>query len=227
MLKINGKYIRPKLYLIIDTETFGTLTEPICYDIGMAVVDRYGKVYAKYSFVVSDTFLGMAEQAATAYYVNKFPQYHADIKNGTRKLCPFSTIRNVANALLLKWDIHDVVAHNANFDCTSVNYTARLLGYNSFFIHHVEWWDTLQMVADTIAKQKAYINWCQVNNYMTKHKNPRPQMKVEVVYRYISGNNNFVESHTGLEDVMIEKDIFVHCMRQHKKMRHSFYVYKQ
>lgn len=226
MLKVNGKLIRRKLFLIIDTETFGSFTEPICYDIGMAVIDKYGKVYAKYSFVVSDTFLGMAEQAKTAYYADKFPQYHKDIKEGKRKLAPFSTIRNIANALLLKWNIHDVVAHNANFDCLSTNNTARLLGYSSFFIHHVEWWDTLQMVADTIAQQKTYITWCKENNYMTKHRIPRPQMKAEVVYRYISGNNDFVESHTGLEDVLIEKDIFTHCIRQHKKMKHTFYVYK-
>lgn len=226
MIKVNGKVIRKKLFLMVDTETFGSFTEPICYDIGLAVIDKSGKVYAKYSFVVLDTFLGMMEQAKTAYYADKFPQYHIDIKNGTRKLTQFSIIRQVVNTLLLKYNIHDVVAHNACFDCLSLNNTARVLGYNSFFIHHVEWWDTLQMVADTIAKQKTYINWCKANNYMTKHYIPRPQMKAEVVYRYISGKYDFIESHTGLEDVMIEKEIFTHCIRQHKKMRHTFYVYK-
>jgi hypothetical protein len=226
MVRVNGKLIRKKLYLIIDTETFNGFEEPYCYDIGFAVIDNTGKLYAKYSFVVHDTFIGMAEQAATAYYANKFPQYHEDIRTGKRILASFATIKDVANAVLEKWDISDVVAHNANFDCLSTNTTARLFGYSSFFKRHVEWWDTLQMVADTIAQQKTYITWCKVNNYMTKHKNPRPQMKAEVVYRYISGKKDFIESHTGLEDVMIEKDIFVHCMRQHKKMRHSFYVYR-
>lgn len=227
MVIVNSKPIRRKLYLIVDTETFGTLQEPYCYDIGMAVIDKTGKIYAQYSFVVKDTFLGMAEQAATAYYANKFPQYHTDIKEGRRKCVQFSTIRNIANALLAKYDIQNVVAHNANFDCTSLNNTARLLGYTTFFHRYVEWWDTLQMVADTIAKQKGYQNFCQVNGYMTKHKTPRPQMKAEVVYKFISGNNNFVESHTGLEDCLIEKEIFARCWRCKKKMRHSFYVYRQ
>lgn len=227
MIYVNSKLTRRKLYLIVDTETFGTFQEPICYDISMAVIDKYGTVYAKYSFIVSDTFLGMAEQAATAYYANKFPQYHADIRAGRRKCIPFSTIRNVANALLAKYGIQDVVAHNAKFDCTSLNYTARLLGYSSFFHRYIEWWDTLQMVDDTLAKQKGYINFCQKNGYMTKHKNPRPQMKAEVVYRFITRNPDFIESHTGLEDVMIEKEIFARCWRCKKKMRHTFYVYKQ
>ena len=81
------------------------------------------------------------------------------------------------------------------------------------------------MAADTICKQKLYIQFCQENGYMTKHKRPRPQMKAEVIYKYITHNTDFEESHTGLEDVLIEKEIFAKCFAQHKKMRHTFYVY--
>ena len=53
---------------------------------------------------------------------------------------------------------------------------------------------------------------------MTAHKASRPQAKAEVLYRYISGNDSFIEKHTGLEDVMIEKEIFTKCIIQHKKI---------
>ena len=225
MVTVNGKLIRRTLFLIDDTETFNGFEEPIVYDIGFAVIDRTGQVYAKYSFVVHDTFIGMAEQAATAYYANKFPQYHADLRAGRRKLATWAQIIQIVDALLEKWDISDVVAHNANFDCKATNYTSRLLNYTSFFKRHVEWWDTLQMAANTICKQKLYIRFCEENGYMTRNKIPRPQMKAEVIYRYITGNNTFIESHTGLEDCMIEKEIFAKCCRQHKKMRHTFYVF--
>ena len=225
MVTVNGKLIRRKLFLIVDTETFNGFDEPIVYDIGFAVIDRTGQVYAKYSFVVHDTFIGMAEQSATAYYANKFPQYHADLRAGRRKLATWAQIIQIVDALLEKWDISDVVAHNANFDCRATNHTSRLLHGDSFFKRHVEWWDTLQMAASTICKQKSYIRFCEENGYMTRNKVPRPQMKAEVIYRYITGNNTFIESHTGLEDCMIEKEIFAKCCRQHKKMRHTFYVF--
>ena len=35
---------------------------------------------------------------------------------------------------------------------------------------------------------------------------------------------DFMESHTGLEDVMIEKEILAHCFRQHKAMRKKLYA---
>ena len=75
------------------------------------------------------------------------------------------------------------------------------------------------MAHDTICKTKGYRSWCEENGFMTKHAKPRPQEKAETIYRYLIGDENFVESHTGLEDVLIEKEIFAHCMRQHKPMR--------
>lgn len=228
---INGetKRVKRKLFLMVDTETFSEIPNdfqhPICYDVGLAVIDKMGNVYAQYSFVVADTFLGMAEKAATAYYADKFPQYHKDIREGKRKVCTFETIQKVANALLEKWHITDVAAHNAKFDCTSLNYTTKFLGIgNSFFLQYVEWWDTLQMVYDTIYQQKFYQDFCRENGYMTRHKNPKCQMKAEVIYKFMIHDNNFVESHTGLEDVLIEKEILARCYRTKKKMRHHFFV---
>lgn len=43
-------------------------------------------------------------------------------------------------------------------------------------------------------------------------------LRAEILYKYITNTPDFIESHTGLEDVMIEYKIFVHCCRQHKKM---------
>ena len=51
---------------MVDTETCGDLETPYVYDLGMAIVDRKGKVYAKYSFVIAEVFYGMADLMKTA-----------------------------------------------------------------------------------------------------------------------------------------------------------------
>jgi hypothetical protein len=43
----------------------------------------------------------------------------------------------------------------------------------------------------------------------------------ETVYAYITQNAEFNESHTGLQDVLIEVQIMAHCFRQHKSMDKS------
>ena len=79
------------------------------------------------------------------------------------------------------------------------------------------------MARDTIAKQKTYQAFCFKNGYVTKHKKPRVRLTAEILYRYITMDTTFIESHTGLEDVLIEKEIFARCMRQHKKMKRSIF----
>jgi len=82
-------------------------------------------------------------------------------------------------------------------------------------------WDTLFMARDTICKGTLYKQWCRENGYLTK--NGQPQATAEVLYRYITGRKTFEESHTGLEDVMIEKEIFSKCMSYHKPMRKKLF----
>jgi hypothetical protein len=49
-------------------------------------------------------------------------------------------------------------------------------------------------------------------------KNGRLSMTAENLYRFIINDPEYVEEHTALEDVMIEKEILAYCYRQHKKM---------
>jgi hypothetical protein len=77
--------------------------------------------------------------------------------------------------------------------------------------------DTLKMARSVIGKMPTYRKFCIENGYITK--NHQLRFTAEILYRFISGNNDFVESHTGLEDVMIEKEIMAYCFRQHKAMK--------
>ena len=58
---------------------------------------------------------------------------------------------------------------------------------------------------------------------MTKHKTPRPRLTAEIIYRFLTNDLNFVESHTGLEDVLIEAQIFAYCMKSRKKFEKVLY----
>ena len=192
----------------------------------MAVVDKHGNVYETASLIIKDVYYGMADIMTSCYYAEKLPRYNEQIKAGERKVVSYYMAREIVKTLMEKYNTNIVIAHNASFDNRATNNTERYLTkskYRYFFPYGTEIWDTLKMATDTICQQKTYIRWCEENDYMTKHKTPRPRATAEILYRYISGDDNFIESHTGLEDVMIEKEIFAHCMRQHKKMRKKLF----
>ena len=74
--------------------------------------------------------------------------------------------------------------------------------------------DSLKIARKVYGKDPDYIKFCQDNGYMTDTKVPRPRLTAEVLWRYISNDINFIESHTGLEDVRIEKEIFISCVEK-------------
>lgn len=199
-------------FLMIDTETTNSIDDPICYDIGFAVIDAEGTIYETHSYVVADVFLD-DELMSSAFFADKVPQYWEDIKNGTRKLRRFKTIRSIVYDVCRQYDIKVAVAHNARFDNRSLNLTQRFLTsskYRYFLPYGVEFWDTLKM-ARKIFQGEDYDTFCYENEYLTKRGCKR--YTAEILYRFLTGDNNFIESHTGLEDVMIEKEIFVYCMK--------------
>lgn len=216
--------------LIIDTETCpidkdfeGVSPENMwAYDIGFAVVDKRGNVYETRSYVNAQIFIEERELMKSAYYAEKIPKYWEDIKNGSRKLATLYNIRKDMLNLIKEYEITEVYAHNMRFDYGNLNVTQRWLTkskYRYFFPKDIKICDTLKMANDVIGKMPSYIRFCEENGFMTNHKTPRPQMKAETIYRFITKNPDFVESHTGLEDVLIEKEILAYCYKQHKKMR--------
>ena len=228
------KIDRRKHYIIVlDTETC-PLTKSnsvnpynmFVYDIGFAVVDKKGNVYETKSYINADIFCAEKELMKSAYYAEKVPKYWEDIKSGKRVLTSMYNIRKDLVETMRKYETNTVCAHNARFDDGSLKNTQRWLTkskYRNFFPYGVEIWDTMKMAQDVVAKTPTYTRFCEENGFMTKHKTPRPQVKAETLYRYITKNVNFIESHTALEDVLIEKEIMAYCFRKHKKMRKKLY----
>ena len=213
-------------YLVIDTETTGALNNAIVYDLGGAIVDRQGNVYETFSFVIKEMWHDNWEMLKSAYYADKLPNYQRELILGSRELVTYYQAKKHIANLCEEYDVKAIMAHNAMFDYKATRNTQKFLingEYSSFLPYGIEIWDTMKMAQDVIATKKSYIKFCEENGYMTNHKTPRVQVKAEVLYRFISGNNEFIESHTGLEDVLIEKEIFAYCVKQHKAMRRNLF----
>lgn len=195
------------------------------YDIGWAVVDKRGKVYDTKSFVNADIFIGEKDLMKSAYYAKKIPMYWDDIKSGKRILKSFYNIRKILMEDIEKWGVTEIYAHNARFDYGALTNTQRWetkSKYRYYFPKSVTICDTLKMARQVIGKMPTYQRFCKENGYITK--NGQVRLTAEVIYRYLTGNKEFSENHTGLEDVMIEKEIMAYCFRQHKAMDRNLWA---
>lgn len=226
MNKIDRRHIYG---IMLDTETANTIqnehgldmTNVLFYDLGFQLIDSHGRTYGKkFSFVNSDIFTHEVELMQSAYYAKKLPQYRQDIAEGKRILANTYEIRKALCELVAEYDCKFVCAHNARFDYNSLNNTQRWVTksrFRYFLPYGLEWWDTLKMARSVMGKMPTYQRFCEENGYTTKTGKPR--FTAEICYRFITKDNTFVESHTGLEDVEIETEILRYCHRQHKPMK--------
>ena len=212
-------------FCVLDTETTNGYTDEkgrVClddsmtYDISAIIIDMYGNIYDRRKYVCNEIF--NSSLMLSAFFANKIPEYVESINNGEMSLMSMLNIYYDFRCFLKEYDVKAVMAHNCKFDIQALNNTLRYLTGSRkrwFFPYGLPIWDTQMMARETICQREDYIKFCKNNGYMTKHYTPRPRETAEILYRYISGNNDFIEVHKGFDDILIEKEIFVESTQEY------------
>lgn len=201
--------------IVLDTETTNSLDDPFTYDIGWMVVNlETEEVLKSESYAVAEIFLDK-ELMKCAYFADKIPSYWEEIKSKDRKLARLYTIRKTLIEDCKAYGVEEIYAHNARFDYLSCNLTQRFLTsskWRFFFPYGVTICDTLKMARKTFGNDVEYRRFCEENNYLTQ--NGQNRYTAEILYRFLSGDNDFEEVHKGLDDVSIEKEILLACRKR-------------
>lgn len=210
---------KTKKYMVLDVETANSVEDPFVYDIGFLICDRYGNIYEKKSFVVTDIYDGEKDLMTSCYYAKKLPRYEEGLRCGNFQRISFYSVRQLIKFYLEKYHVSAVCAYNARFDCGALNLTQRFLTcskYRYFFPYGTQIYDVWNMACQMICKRKKYYDYC----VEMKKISPKGNIltNAETVYGFITKDCEFSESHTGLEDVMIETQIMAYCFRQKKPM---------
>lgn len=212
-------------YLVIDTETTNTLEQPLPYDIGYAICDREGNIYKERSFVVTEIFLDHKEMMESSYYAEKIPQYWEDLKNGKREMKSVFKIRKEILADIKEYNIKDIGAYNMAFDKRALNNLIRYCSKSLirwFFPFGVDYFCIWHMACQTLLNTTSYVKFALQNGLESASGNI--STSAESCYKYVTKKVNFVEEHTGLEDVRIEVEIMAKCFSTHKAMDKKIYT---
>lgn len=210
---------RKEMYLVIDTETANSIEQPLPYDIGYAVCDRFGHIVLEKSFVVAEIFLDHKEMMKSAYFAEKIPHYWEDIKNGTREIKSIFNIRKQIKEDMKKYRIKKVGAYNMAFDKRALNNVIRYCSKSLirwFFPFGTEFFCIWSMACQVLLNSTSYIKFALQNGLESEAGNI--QTSAEACYKFLTNSVDFTEEHTGLEDVRIEIDIMAKCFSTHKKM---------
>lgn len=204
--------------LMIDTETTNDIDYPFVYDLGYQIFTLADGVLCEKSFVNADIFLD-DELMASAFFADKIPSYWDEIKSGKRILRRWYNIKRELREDCTKYGVTIACAHNAAFDNRAMNTTQRFIttSKNRYFLPFgIVWYDTLKMARQVLKDNENYSTFCWENEYLTK--NMRLRYTAEIIYKWLSQNADFEESHTGLEDVKIEREIFEYLVNNYPEI---------
>lgn len=200
--------------MVIDTETANSIEQPLPYDFGWAIVEKEtGKITVERSFVVAEIFLD-TDLMSSAYYAEKIPKYWEEIKAGKRFLKRLLTIRKILWSDMKKYDCFTVGAYNMGFDKRASKNDARYVTSSFirwFFPSKTKYFCIWNMACTSFLNTADYINFAKTHGFVSEAGNI--QTSAECAYRYLKNNTSFIESHTGLEDVKIEIEIYLNCLK--------------
>ena len=210
--------------LVIDTETANSVEQPLPYDVGYAIVDtETGEILTEKSFVVAEIFFD-TELMKNAYFSEKIPQYWDDIKAGNRIIKSICNIRKILRSDMEKYNVTKVGAYNMGFDNRATRNDVRYISGSLvkwFFPYETNFFCIWNMACTSILNTESYINFALENGFVSEKNNI--QTSAEIAYRYLTSNTDFVESHTGLEDVKIEIEIMLAVLRSGMKYNDKIY----
>jgi len=188
----------------------------LVYDIGLMVVALpSGRTITKRNFVVKEIFFNEMFMES-AYYKEKLNDYYVDIAKKVRQVRTMRSIQSDVQKLVDKYNVSKIFAYNCNFDKNALNTTSEYLSKRSskeefFSEDDFDFCCIWNMACQTLMNNEDYREFCNTHNLMSNNGNI--STSAENCYRFLNNDECFVEKHTGLEDVKIEKQILLECLQ--------------
>lgn len=196
-----------KLYCTLDTETLGGITNPKCaYHVAGLIHDNAGSIYGSFNYLVANMYNIIKDDY---YHKAHFSDYEVMVRDGAVTLVPTlnDAIEAVEN-LLTFYNVQTVMAYNAGFDL--------IRGACAPLIENREFVDLWAMAIECLVIRKKYSAFCKANN-LRSSSGKTVATSAEAVYAYLTNNPDYEERHTAFEDSKIEMEIFLACIRAHKR----------
>ena len=195
--------------VVFDTETV-SLEKSFCYNIGYTIVNvDNGETLVKRDYVVEQVWHNPM-LFITAYYADKRDIYVAAMRSRKTVMAKYGYICQAMIRDFIKYEVAGAYAFNSPFDDKVFTYNSDWFKCNNPFdnipIFDIRGYVHQFMVDDNFKK------FCEDNGYFTDSGNY--STTAEVVYRYLTGNTEFIEDHTALSDSEIETDILLECIKR-------------
>lgn len=205
---------------LFDTETVGLQPFNFVYDIGWLITDKQGNIQQRRNFLVREV-LTDPKRMMSAFFAKKiFSYYVPALDNGKIRLTPWETILHIMYEDLKDCDV--VAAYNIGFDLAALRNTTDILNHGEeILLDDFKILCLWNFACRTLLSSRNYRGVARANGWLSSAGNFKSS--AECVYRYITGEHNFIESHTALDDCLIENEIMTRAFARKGKIPYDEY----
>lgn len=202
----------PQKILLIDTETI-SIEKRYIYDFGYIIAELKDGVYQpiiKAQNIIEQIYDNLA-LFTTAYYESKRKEYTNLMKGRTAKKVKYGFAMQTVKHLIKEHNIEYAIAYNSGFDKVALEFTTNFFKTQNVF-ENIQWLDLLAISNNLIHLHESYIEvakerkWFNESGYL--------QTNAEKTYAFLSGNYDYAEPHTSLQDCEIELAILNECVQR-------------
>lgn len=206
---------------IFDTETT-SLEKPFCYNIGYVIAEEASsKVLVKREYVVEQVWHNTM-LFSTAYYAEKRPLYVSAMRRHTVEMTKFGYICQQMIRDFKAYNVERAFAYNSAFDEKVFAFNCDWFKCNNPFdnvpISDIRGFAHHFLITDNF---KAF---CEENGEFTDSGNY--STTAETMFRYLTGDTEFNEAHTALDDSLIEMEILTICLEAGADINGDYQAFK-
>lgn len=189
--------------IVFDTETTD-LNKCFTYNVGYLIYDTdTAEVLEKQDFVIEQVWYNLP-LFETAYYADKRPLYVSAMKGKRAKMIKFGYAMRKLSKAIADYEVECGYAYNSPFD-------EKVFKFNCDWfkvanpLDAIPIYDIRGLVHQYVAFTEDFQEFCDTHGLYTETGNY--STTAETVYKYITGNTDFIEAHTALADSVIEAEI--------------------
>ena len=195
--------------LVLDTETTG-LDKPFCYDISWVIMDTETGNLIHFSANVVEQVWHNLPLFESAYYKEKRIKYIEMMRRHEAIMDKWGYIMRKLKQDIRTYDIKAVYAYNSDFDDKVITYNCDWFKCINPF-DEVPIFDIRGYVHEFLVDSD-YKRFCEKHERFTDTGNY--STTAETVFQYVTGETDFEEAHTALNDAEIEAEILFSCVER-------------
>lgn len=202
---------------VIDTET--ARLDGAVYDIGIVILTRNGKKeLARYEAITKEVYTNTKVMKG-AFFYKKVPLfYEPNIRCERMIVKPWRQIAAEVTELLKAHNVSIIAAYNLAFDMRVIIETGK--AFNGFLdLRPYKKLCLWRMACESLLQQKSFSHYANLHGWHTPSGNKKSN--AEVAYKYAFMQPEFVESHTALDDAIIESRLYQRLKALKRKINYG------